>query len=59
MVEQENEGSSEKEVPDHLKGKIFFDLIKEPVLTPDGITYDSQALGMHIEKNGSYDPITR
>ena len=39
-------GEHEKmdEVPDFLKGKILFELLQKPVLTPDGITYDNESL---------------
>ncbi len=31
----------------------------DPVITPSGITYDRQALLMHLNSNGYFDPVTR
>lgn len=33
--------------------------MKEPVISPSGITYEKQLLHDHIYKNGNNDPITR
>jgi U-box domain. len=38
---------------------IIKDLMKEPRLTPDGISYDRVMLEEHIARAGFYDPITR
>ena len=29
-----------REVPDYLCGKISFDILRDPVITPSGITYE-------------------
>ena len=39
-----------REVPDHLCGRISFELMKDPVITPSGITY---LLRIHFFKRGS------
>lgn len=33
--------------------------MKDPILTPDGHSYDAQVLKEHCEKVGYYDPVTR
>jgi hypothetical protein len=33
--------------------------MQEPVLTPDGITYDLEMLEHHFKKVGLFDPITK
>mmetsp|Transcript_15360 Transcript_15360/g.30817 ORF Transcript_15360/g.30817 Transcript_15360/m.30817 type:complete len:117 (+) Transcript_15360:96-446(+) len=46
-------------VPECLCCQITFDLLKEPVLTPSGQTYEREALEQHIAANGRWDPVTR
>ena len=31
----------------------------DPVVTPDGITYERSAITEHIQKVGKFDPVTR
>jgi STIP1 family protein 1 len=33
--------------------------MRNPILTPDGNSYDAQVLKEHCERMGYYDPITR
>ena len=40
ILAQVDERRSRREVPDYLCGKISFELLKDPVITPSGITYD-------------------
>ena len=37
-----------REVPDYLCGKISFDLLRDPVITPSGITYDRKDIVEHL-----------
>lgn len=37
-----------RDVPDYLCGKISFELMRDPVITPSGITYDRKDI---VEKN--------
>jgi hypothetical protein len=37
-----------REVPDYLCGKISFDLLRDPVITPSGITYDRKDIEEHL-----------
>lgn len=48
-----------REVPDYLCGKISFELMRDPVITPSGITYDRQDIDEHLKRVGHFDPITR
>lgn len=48
-----------RSVPDYLCGKISFEIMHEPVITPSGITYDRQDIEQHLKRVGHFDPITR
>ncbi|PAV55700.1 hypothetical protein WR25_03626 [Diploscapter pachys] len=48
-----------RELPDYLCGKISFELLRDPVITPSGITYDKADIKEHLQKVGHFDPITR
>ncbi|XP_058097510.1 E3 ubiquitin-protein ligase CHIP [Magnolia sinica] len=47
------------EVPDYLCCKITFDIFRDPVITPSGVTYERAVLLDHLQKVGKFDPITR
>lgn len=47
------------EVPDHLCCKITLDILRDPVITPSGITYERAVILEHLQKVGKFDPITR
>lgn len=36
-------------MPDYLCGKISFEILQEPVITPSGITYDKKDLEEHLQ----------
>ena len=38
-----------KRVPDFLCGKISFELMRDPVITPSGITYDRKDIVEHLQ----------
>ncbi len=38
-----------RDVPDHMCGKISFDLLSDPVITPSGITYPYYVNGLVVE----------
>jgi STIP1 family protein 1 len=40
-----------RDVPDYLCGKISFELMREPVITPSGITYDKKDIVEHLQVN--------
>jgi len=54
-----DERRRKREVPDYLCGKISFELMKEPVITPSGITYDRRDIEEHLQRVGHFDPVTR
>ena len=41
-----------REVPDYLCGKISFELLRDPVITPSGITYDRKDIEEHLLVSG-------
>ena len=48
-----------RDVPDYLCGKISFEILKEPVITPSGITYDRKDIEEHLQRVAHFDPVTR
>ena len=54
-----DERRKKREIPDYLCGKISFDIMADPVITPSGITYDRKHLESHLHRVGQFDPITR
>ncbi|XP_076055437.1 STIP1 homology and U-box containing protein 1 isoform X2 [Oratosquilla oratoria] len=53
------EQQCKREVPDYLCGKISFEILRDPVVTPSGITYDRKDIEEHLQRVGHFDPITR
>jgi STIP1 family protein 1 len=49
----------QRDVPDILCGKISFELMRDPVITPSGITYDRRDIDEHLQRVGHFDPVTR
>ncbi|KAI8811049.1 Stub1 protein [Cladochytrium replicatum] len=48
-----------REVPDAFIGKISFEVMTDPVITPSGITYDRTELMQHLSHIGPFDPLSR
>ncbi|XP_017777716.1 PREDICTED: E3 ubiquitin-protein ligase CHIP [Nicrophorus vespilloides] len=48
-----------RDVPDYLCGKISFEILQEPVITPSGITYEKKDIEEHLQRVGHFDPVTR
>ncbi|XP_055298153.1 E3 ubiquitin-protein ligase CHIP [Sitodiplosis mosellana] len=48
-----------REVPDYLCGKISFEILADPVITPSGITYERKDIEEHLQRVGHFDPVTR
>lgn len=48
-----------RRVPDYFTCRITLEIMLDPVVTPDGITYERSALTQHLAKNGNFDPVTR
>jgi len=38
-----------RDVPDVLCGKISFELMRDPVITPSGVTYDRKDIDEHLQ----------
>ncbi|KAH7943859.1 hypothetical protein HPB52_012002 [Rhipicephalus sanguineus] len=47
-----DERRRKREVPDYLCGKISFEIMREPVITPSGITYDRRDIEEHLQAIG-------
>lgn len=54
-----DERRRKRDVPDYLCGRISFELMREPVITPSGITYDRKDIEEHLQRVGHFDPVTR
>lgn len=46
-------------MPDYLCGKISFEILVDPVITPSGITYERKDIEEHLTRVGHFDPVTR
>ncbi|XP_044494735.1 E3 ubiquitin-protein ligase CHIP [Mangifera indica] len=53
------EADTPTEVPDYLCCKITLDILRDPVITPSGVTYERAVILEHLQKVGNFDPITR
>ncbi|KAE8793663.1 E3 ubiquitin-protein ligase CHIP-like [Hordeum vulgare] len=47
------------DVPDYLCCQITFEIFRDPVITPSGVTYERTILLEHLRKVGNFDPVTR
>uniref|UniRef100_A0A915Q662 E3 ubiquitin-protein ligase CHIP n=1 Tax=Setaria digitata TaxID=48799 RepID=A0A915Q662_9BILA len=59
LFAQVDEKRRRREVPDYLCGKISFEMLRDPVITPSGITYDRADIKEHLQRVGHFDPVTR
>ncbi|KAH9502472.1 STIP1 y and U box-containing protein 1 [Bulinus truncatus] len=59
LFAQLDERRKKRDVPDYLCGKISFEIMREPVITPSGITYDKKDIIEHLQRVGHFDPVTR
>ncbi|XP_067045391.1 E3 ubiquitin-protein ligase CHIP-like [Acropora muricata] len=59
LFKQVDDRRKKREVPDYLCGRISFELMKDPVITPSGITYDRKHIEEHLQRVGHFDPVTR
>ena len=58
LAAEEEARRTQREVPDWLCCKITMDVVREPVITPDGICYEKGILLEHLAKSPT-DPLTR
>ena len=59
LFDRADRGARPGPVPDAFLGKISFELMLDPVITPSGITYDRTELLDHIRQIGPFDPLSR
>jgi len=59
LFSQVDERRKKREVPEFLCGTISFEVMRDPVITPSGITYDRKNIEEHLQRVGHFDPITR
>lgn len=59
LFSQLDERRKTRDVPDYLCGKISFEIMRDPVITPSGITYDKKDIIEHLQRVGHFDPVTR
>jgi len=58
LFEKQEEARLNRDIPDYLCCKISLDILKNPVITPSGITYDRGNIEEHLTKVGPFDPST-
>ncbi|GMR29989.1 hypothetical protein PMAYCL1PPCAC_00184, partial [Pristionchus mayeri] len=58
LFAQVDDRRRKREIPDYLCGKISFELLEDPVITPSGITYDRADIKEHLQRVGHFDPVT-
>ncbi|XP_078034074.1 STIP1 homology and U-box containing protein 1 [Augochlora pura] len=59
LFDKVDEQRKKREVPDYLCGRISFEILQEPVITPSGITYERKDVEEHLQRVGHFDPVTR
>ncbi|KAM9844058.1 E3 ubiquitin-protein ligase CHIP-like isoform 2-T2 [Aulostomus maculatus] len=59
LFSQVDEKRKKREIPDFLCGKISFELMREPCITPSGVTYERKDIEEHLQRVGHFDPVTR
>lgn len=59
LFAQLDDRRKKRDVPDNLCGRISFEIMREPVITPSGITYDKKDIIEHLQRVGHFDPVTR
>ncbi|XP_064887036.1 E3 ubiquitin-protein ligase CHIP isoform X1 [Columba livia] len=52
LFSQVDEKRKKRDIPDYLCGKISFELMREPCITPSGITYDRKDIEEHLQACG-------
>lgn len=55
---QEEERQRPKEIPDCFCCKITMDIIRDPVITPSGISYERSAIEEHLRRGKYTDPVS-
>jgi STIP1 family protein 1 len=47
------------DVPDYFMCPISMEVMRDPVTTPNGVSYERRCLEEHLRHNGAIDPLTR
>ncbi|ETE56690.1 hypothetical protein L345_17598, partial [Ophiophagus hannah] len=55
LFSQVDEKRKKRDIPDYLCGKISFELMREPCITPSGITYDRKDIEEHLQMGRGLD----
>ena len=56
---QQIEDQQLDEIPEYFCCAISMDIMTDPVVTPNGISYERHLIEEHIRQNGAVDPVTR
>lgn len=59
VFDKATEDDKPTKVPDYLCCKITLDILRDPVITPSGVTYERVAILEYLQKDGCLDPLTR
>eukprot|EP00042_Codosiga_hollandica_P057737 m.858949 g.858949 ORF g.858949 m.858949 type:complete len:284 (+) comp59665_c0_seq5:933-1784(+) len=59
LFEQVKEEYQVRNIPDYVCCKISFEIMKDPVITPSGITYERSVIVEHLRRVGQFDPVSR
>ncbi|KAI8897161.1 U-box domain-containing protein [Globomyces pollinis-pini] len=59
LLDAEHVAAKRPPVPDYYTGKISFEIMVDPVISPSGITYDKTEILEHLRVIGPFDPLTR
>ncbi|KAM9505101.1 E3 ubiquitin-protein ligase CHIP-like [Salvelinus alpinus] len=59
LFSQVDDKRKKREISDYLCGKISFELMREPCITPSGINYNRKDIEEHLQRVGHFDPVTR
>mmetsp|Transcript_51652 Transcript_51652/g.121209 ORF Transcript_51652/g.121209 Transcript_51652/m.121209 type:complete len:184 (+) Transcript_51652:381-932(+) len=59
LLENSTRNHSQEEVPECFACPITFATFNDPVVCPNGTTYERSAIEQHLSSNGAWDPLTR
>jgi STIP1 family protein 1 len=59
LFAQVDDRRKKREVPDVMCSRISFGIMRDPVITPSGITYERKDIVEHLQRLGHFDPVTR
>eukprot|EP00164_Ancoracysta_twista_P000199 GFYU01000290.1.p1 GENE.GFYU01000290.1~~GFYU01000290.1.p1 ORF type:complete len:284 (-),score=86.65 GFYU01000290.1:107-958(-) len=59
LVDKEVNPGGHAEPPEYLNCEIGMDVVRDPCITPAGITYERTTILEHLRKVGEFEPVTR